>query len=88
MKPVLNDKTVLRLQKATGLPVSRGVDKTINSVLDQLEELKTNNPETKNDEPASETVETLDCKCKNVEIVEEAETQNQKSDEDESQNGQ
>jgi len=73
MKPVLNDKTILRLQEATGLPISRGVDKTINSMLDQLEELKTNNPETKNDETASETIETLDCKCKNVEIVEEAE---------------
>jgi len=70
---VINDKTVLRLQKATGLPVSRGVDKTINSMLDQLEELKTNNPETKNDETSNETEETLDCKCKNVEIVERAE---------------
>lgn len=73
MKPVLNDKTILRLQEATGLPISRGVDKTINSMLDQLEELKTNNPETKNDEQASETIEKLECKCKNVEIVEEVE---------------
>ena len=35
--------------------------------------VKTNNPETKNDETTSETVEKLDWKCKNVEIVEEAE---------------
>jgi len=42
-------------------------------MLDQLEELKTNNPETKNDEASNETIEKLDCKCKNIEIVEEAE---------------
>lgn len=63
---MINDKTVLRLQKATGLPVSRGVDKTINSMLDQLDDLKKNNPETKNDELASGTIKKIDCECENV----------------------
>ena len=49
MKPVLTDKTVLRLQEATGRPISRGMDKTINSMLDQLDNLKEKNPN--------------DCKC-------------------------
>lgn len=37
MKPVLSDKTVLRIQNITGQPISRGIDKAINSILDRLE---------------------------------------------------
>lgn len=35
-------------------------------MLDQLDDLKTNNPETKNDELANETAAKLDCECKNI----------------------
>jgi len=37
LKPVISNKTIFRLQAITGEPVSRGLDKTINTVLDQLE---------------------------------------------------
>lgn len=60
MKPVLTDKTVLRLQEATGTPISRGVDKTINTMLDQLESFNGKNPKTTEDK----AVETFtDCQC-------------------------
>ncbi len=60
MKPVLTDKTVLRLQEATGLPISRGVDKTINTMLDQLESFNGKNPKT-TDSKSDET--SNDCQC-------------------------
>ena len=40
MKPVLKDETVLRIQDMTQEPISRGMDKSINQCLDELEELR------------------------------------------------
>lgn len=79
MKPVLTDKTILRLQKITGQPISRGIDKTINSVLDQFDDLKASVPDTKNGESNELKIIGLDCQCEMVE-------DNQKPDEDERQN--
>ena len=79
MKPVLTDKTILRLQKITGQPISRGIDKTINSVLDQFDDLKTKTPDKKNGESSELKIIGRDCEC----VIEES---NQKPDTDERQN--
>ena len=77
---MINDKTILRLQKITGQPISRGIDKTINTVLDQLDVLKASNPDPQENESKEVKIIGRDCKCEFVEA-------DQKSDEDESQDG-
>jgi len=55
---------VLRIQKATGIPVSRGMDRTINAMLDQLEELKSNNnPPKPAKEPQNSNSEPIELQC-------------------------
>ena len=63
MKPVIKDTTVLRLQEATGLPISRGVDKSINAMLDQLDSFKDKSLET-TDSKSDET--SIECQCDTV----------------------
>jgi len=83
MKPVINDKTVLRLQKATGQPVSRGMDKTINTVLDQLEVLKTNNKVTQDNQTSNPARVKMECFIDNNKaIVEEEDQKNGESQND------
>jgi len=43
MKATLRNDTVFRVQKFTGIPVSRGMDKAINQILDELESLRKKN---------------------------------------------
>ena len=40
MKPVINDDTVMRIEKTIDEPVTRGMDSAINKCLDELDELK------------------------------------------------
>ena len=40
MQANLTDETVFRLEKLVKRPISRGLDKTINEVLDNFERLK------------------------------------------------
>jgi len=40
LKPNLKDETVMRIQEMTNEPISRGMDKSINHCLDELEELR------------------------------------------------
>lgn len=40
MKPVINDSTVMRIEKILDKPVSRSMDSDINKCLDELDELR------------------------------------------------
>lgn len=40
MKPVIDNKTVKRIQEITNEPISRGFDKSLNQCLDELERLR------------------------------------------------
>ena len=43
MKAELTDNTVYRLQRLSGRPISKGVDKILNQVLDELEKKEMKN---------------------------------------------
>jgi len=59
MKPVVKPKTVLRVQDATGEPISRGFDSAINKCLDELDELKAKQAEIQDADPTAEKIDCL-----------------------------
>lgn len=57
MKPVVQDQTALRIQKLTGQPLTKGFDKQVNALCDEIEEIRNG------DNPTPNGVEKLDCMC-------------------------
>ena len=57
LKPNIQDDTALRVQEITGQPLTKGFDKQINALCDEIDEKRKENNHTPNG------VEKIDCLC-------------------------
>lgn len=73
MKPVLNDATVMRIERTTGKPVSRSMDSAINECLDELDDLKAQKDEKSEKNP--DTPCFMESNCSEEEEVKEKKLQ-------------
>lgn len=65
LKPNVQNNTALRVQKLTGEPLTKGFDKQINALCEEVEELR-------NEVNGNPQVQKLDCLCpESKEILEE-----------------
>lgn len=56
LKPNIEDSTSLRVQQLTGKPLTKGFDKHINALCDEVEDLR-------NEVNGTPQVKKLDCMC-------------------------
>jgi len=65
LKPNIQNDTALRVQKLTGQPLTKGFDKQVNALCNELEQTRNQN----NENEEKENFEKLDCMCDNSQEV-------------------